>query len=406
MLLYVTNYLDRVNVGFAALTMNKDLGFSATVYGFAASIFFVSYAIFQIPATVLLERMGARRTVFAIMTAWGALSAATAFVHEPIMFYVLRFLLGVAEAGFFPGIILYLTFWYPSARRGQMIAIFMAATTVANVIAGPLCGGIMKWMDGVNGWHGWQWLFLVQGVPASVLGVVAFLYLRDKPEDATWLDGAEKKVLRDHLDHDKGLVQSASHGSSWQLLKDPRVYTLSLVYFLLLGATYTMIFWLPTLIKSWGINDLFMIGIYSAIPSVFGVIGMVLIGRSSDRRKERRWHFAICAALSALGLFVTTQTTGNFIGSMIGLCIATVGISAATPLFFTASSEYLPRQVAAVGLALISSLGNLGPALFPAVTGAINAATGNPVNSMYLVVALYFLAGAIMLGALRAARAV
>jgi D-galactonate transporter len=405
-LCYIVAFLDRINIGYAQLQMKQTLPFSDAVYGLGAGIFFIGYFLFEVPSNLMLEKVGARKTLLRIMFCWGVVATGMMFVQTPTQFYIMRFLLGAFEAGFFPGVVLYMTYWYPPARRGQMIAIFMAASTVANILAGPVCGGIMKWMDGVNGWHGWQWLFLVQGVPASVLGVVAFLYLRDKPEDATWLDGAEKKVLRDHLDHDKGLVQSASHGSSWQLLKDPRVYTLSLVYFLLLGATYTMIFWLPTLIKSWGINDLFMIGIYSAIPSVFGVIGMVLIGRSSDRRKERRWHFAICAALSALGLFVTTQTTGNFIGSMIGLCIATVGISAATPLFFTASSEYLPRQVAAVGLALISSLGNLGPALFPAVTGAINAATGNPVNSMYLVVALYFLAGAIMLGALRAARAV
>jgi MFS family permease len=212
---------------------------------------------------------------------------------------VLRFLLGAFEAGFFPGIILYLAFWYPPARRGQMIAIFMAATTIAGVIAGPLCGGIMKFLDGVNGWHGWQWLFLVQGVPASILGTVAFFSLQDKPQDAHWLRADEKRVLSDHLEHDAGLVAGAAHGSFWQLLRDPEVYSLPLVHFLLLGATYTMVFWVPTLIKGWGIADLLMIGLYAAVPNIIGVIGMVVIGRSSDRRKERRWHFFACTLIAA-----------------------------------------------------------------------------------------------------------
>jgi D-galactonate transporter len=401
---YIIAFLDRINIGYAQLQMKQTLPFSDTVYGLGAGIFFIGYFLFEVPSNLMLEKVGARKTLLRIMFCWGIVATGIMFVQTATQFYVLRFLLGAFEAGFFPGVILYLTYWFPPARRGQTIAIFMAASTIATVLAGPLCGGIMKWMDGVNGWHGWQWLFLVQGVPASVLGIVAFFYLQDKPEDANWLDGAEKKVLRDHLEHDKGLVQGAGHGSMWQMLKDPKIYTLSLVYFLLLGATYTMIFWVPTLIKGWGISDLFMIGIYAAIPSVFGVIGMVLIGRSSDRRKERRWHFTLSVILAAAGLLITTQTTGNFIGSMIGLCIATVGISAATPLFFTASSEYLSRTVAAAGLALISSLGNLGAAVSPSVTGAINAATGNPVNSMYLVAALYVVSGAIMLVAVRAAR--
>ena len=284
-----------------------------------------------------------------------------------------------------------------------MIAIFMTATSLASIIAGPLCGAIMKWMDGINGWHGWQWLFLVQGLPASVLGIVCFFYLQDKPEDAHWLDAREKKVLRDHLEHDKGLVAGAEHASMWQMLKDPKVYTLALVYFLLLGATYTMVFWLPTLIKSWGISDLFMIGIYAAIPNAVGVVGMVLIGRSSDRMKERRWHFVMCTAIAAIGLAVTIFTQGNFAASLLGLCIATVGIASATPLFFTITSEYLSKAAAAGGIALISSLGNLGAAVSPSVTGAINAATGNPVNSMYLVIALYIVAGSLLLWAVKAA---
>ena len=401
---YIVAFLDRINIGYAQLQMKQTLPFSDAVYGLGAGIFFIGYFLFEVPSNLMLEKIGARKTLLRIMFCWGIVATAMMFVQTPMQFYVLRFLLGAFEAGFFPGVILYLTFWYPPARRGQMIALFMTATTIASVLAGPLCGAIMKWMDGINGWHGWQWLFLVQGLPASVLGIVAFFYLDDKPEQAKWLDAREKTVLRDHLEHDKGLVAGAGHGSMWQMLKDPKVYSLALVYFLLLGATYTMVFWLPTLIKSWGIADLFLIGIYAAIPNVFGVIGMVLIGRSSDRTKERRWHFVACAVIAAVGLAVTIVTQGNFIGSMLGLCIAVVGIASATPLFFTITSEYLSKAAAAGGIALISSLGNLGAAVSPSVTGAINAATGNPNNSMYLVIALYIAAAALLLRSVRPAQ--
>jgi D-galactonate transporter len=399
---YMIAYLDRINIGYAQLQMKQTLTFSDAAYGLGAGIFFIGYFLFEVPSNLMLERIGARKTLLRIMFCWGVVAAAMMFVQTPTQFYVARFLLGAFEAGFFPGIILYLTFWYPSARRGQIIAVFMTATTVASVIAGPLSGGIMKFLDGVNGWHGWQWLFLVQGLPASVLGIVAYLYLQDKPEEAHWLDATEKRKLRHNLDNDVKPVAGASHGSFWKMLRDPKVYTLSLVYFLLLGATYTMVFWAPTLIKSWGISDLFMIGIYSAIPNVFGVIGMVLIGRSSDRMKERRWHFVVCVLIAAAGLGITTVTQGNFAASLAGLCVAVVGIASATPLFFTVTTEYLSKEAAAGGIALISSLGNLGAAASPAVTGAITASTGSPVYAMYLVMGLYVLSGVLLLLVVRA----
>jgi nitrate/nitrite transporter NarK len=254
----------------------------------------------------------------------------------------------------------------------------------------------MTWMDGVNGR---QWLFLTQGVPASILGIVAYLYLQDKPEDAQWLDAREKKVLRDHLEHDKGLIAGASYGSMWQMLKDPKVHTLALVYFLLLGATYTMVFWLPTLIKSWGIKDLFMIGIYAAVPSLFGVAAMVFIGRSSDRREE--------APLALL--LVRHAGRGGpghhhlYSGQLRRFDDRAVHrhrrhrLGHATVLH--RHTEYLPMATAAAGIALISSLGNLGAAVSPSLTGAVTAATG-----MYLVIAWYVVAGAIMLGMLKAAK--
>ena len=402
---YMVAYLDRINIGYAQLQMKQVLTFSDAVYGLGAGIFFIGYFLFEVPSNLLLEKIGARKTLLRIMFCWGLVAAAMMFVQTPMQFYMVRFLLGVFEAGFFPGIILYLTFWYPSARRGQMIAIFMAATSVAGVIAGPLCGGIMKYLDGANGLAGWQWLFVVQGLPASLLGIVAYFYLQDKPEDARWLSASEKKVLQANLDNDQKNVASASHASLGQMLRDRKVYVLALVYFLLLGATYTMVFWVPTLIKSWGVADLMQIGLYSALPSLIGVFGMILIGRNSDKHGERRWHFAASVTLAAIGLGITTLTQGDLSASLAGLSLAVIGIASATPLFFTITTEYLSKVGAAAGIALISSLGNLGAAASPAVTGAITARTGSPVYSMYLVMALYLLSGIILLLAVRSAKA-
>jgi sugar phosphate permease len=400
---YIIAYLDRINIGYAQLQMKQTLSFTDAAYGLGAGIFFLGYFLFEVPSNLMLEKIGARKTLLRIMFCWGIVASAMMFVTTPAEFYIARFLLGAFEAGFFPGVVLYLTYWYPSIRRGQIIAIFMTATTVASVIAGPLCGGIMKYMDGLNGWYGWQWLYLVQGLPATALGILAYISLRDRPDDAPWLSAAEKNILRDQLERDRGLVVGGTHGNLRQMLVDPKVYILSFVYFLVLGATYTLVFWTPTLIKSWGVSDLLVIGMLAAIPNLVGVISMVLIGRCSDRLKERRWHFAICALISAVGLGITTVTQGNLVASLAGLSFAVVGIASLTPLFFAITSEYLSKATAACGLALISGLGNLGAAVSPSVTGAITSSTGNPVYSMYLVIGLYVCAGLILLGVVRAA---
>ena len=403
---YAVAYIDRINVGYAQLQMKETLSFDAAVYGLGAGIFFLGYVLFELPSNLLLERIGARKTLLRIMFCWGLVAAAMMFVTTPTQFYILRFLLGVFEAGFFPGVILYLTYWYPSTRRAQMISIFFCATTLAGVIAGPMSGGIMKYMNGLNGMAGWQWLFVVQGLPATVLGVLAYFYLQDKPEHANWLSPGEKNLLRHNLEHDTPPVASGSHGSVTQmLLRDPKVYLLSLAYFLLMGATYTMVFWIPTLIKSWGIQDLFLIGLYGAVPSLFGVVGMVLVGRSSDRLNERRWHFMACACIAALGLGITTVTQGQFGASLAALSFAVIGIAAALPMFITITTDYLPKAAAAAGIALISSLGNLGSMVSPSITGMITARTGSPTYSMYLVMALYLAAGTLLLLAMRARRA-
>lgn len=398
---YIIAFIDRINIGFAQLQMKQTLTFSDEAYAFGAGIFFLGYFLFEVPSNLMLEKIGARKTLLRIMFCWGIVASAMMYVQTPMQFYILRFLLGAFEAGFFPGIILYLTFWYPSARRGQIIAIFMTGTAIAYLLAGPTSGAIMKYMDGFLGHHGWQWLFVVQGLPASILGIIAYFYLKDGPEEANWLTPAEKAALRDHLDNDKHCVESASHGSLWALLGDPKIYTLSLIYCVFLGATYAMLFWSPTLIKSWGVVDVFWIGMASALPAIFGMIGMVLIGRSSDRQLERRWHFLFTTVVASAGVLVTILTQGNLVGSLAGLCLMAIGQSAMTPIFFTAVSEYIPKKTAAGGIALISSLGNLGPFVTPSIVASINSATGTQMASLVLVMVLWLAAGAILTYVLR-----
>jgi len=402
---YIISFIDRINIGFAQLQMKQTLTFSDEAYAFGAGIFFLGYFLFEVPSNLMLEKIGARKTLLRIMFCWGIVASAMMYVQTPTQFYILRFLLGAFEAGFFPGIILYLTFWYPSARRGQIIAVFMTGTAIAYLLAGPTSGAIMKYMDGFLGHHGWQWLFVVQGLPASILGIIAFFYLKDKPEDASWLNASEKTALRGHLDNDKQCVESASHGSLGALLRDPKVYTLSLIYAVFLGATYAMLFWTPTLIKSWGVTDLFWIGMASSLPAVFGIVGMVLVGRSSDKQRERRWHFMFTTAIAAAGVLTTVATQGSLVGSLAGLCLVGIGQSAMTPIFFAAVSEYVPKKTAAGGIALISSLGNLGPFVTPSIVASINKATGTPVASMILVAVLWIVAGLMLTFILRPAPA-
>jgi sugar phosphate permease len=286
-------------------------------------------------------------------------------------------------------------------RRGQVIAIFMSATTIGSLIAGPLCGFILKYFDGFAGLHGWQWLFLVQGLPAIFLGFLVYLLLKDKPDQAPWLSTEEKAVVKDAFQHDIRDVAGEAHGTFLQMLQDPKAYVLALVYFFLLGATYTMVFWVPTLIQSWGVKDLLLVGIYASIPNAAGIIGMILIGRHSDKWHERRWHFAVCVVIAAVGLFITTLFQGNLVGSILALSAAVIGIASATPLFFALTSEYLSVGAAAGGLALISSLGNLGPAVSPSINGLILRSTGDNIYSIYFVMALYLLSGTLLLAAIR-----
>jgi MFS family permease len=394
---YVVAFLDRINVGYAQLQMKQTLAFSDAVYALGAGIFFIGYLLFEVPSNLMLEKVGVRKTLLRIMVCWGVVAVAMMFVRTPAQFYVLRFLLGAFEAGFTPGALLYLTFWYPPARRARMIAVFLLGAIAANLIAGPLSGAIMKYLDGANGWHGWQWLFLVQGLPAPLLGIVAWRFLADKPEHAHWLTREEKDSLRRQLDAPGHAGDQARHASLPDLLRDPKVWALSLAYVLVVAGTYAILFWTPTLIKSWGVDDLFKLGLFAALPQVCAMAGVIALGRSSDRHQERRWHFGFGAVVITGGLAVIAAAQGHLGLSLVGLCVAVTGIASVPPVFFALVSEYLPKTSVAAGIALVSSIGNLGGAISPPATTAINAATGGTVFSLYFVMSLFLLASLILL---------
>ncbi|MDL5038887.1 MFS transporter [Comamonas resistens] len=405
---YMVAYLDRINIGYAQIQMKQTLDFGDAAYGFGAGLFFIGYFLFEVPSNLLLEKIGTRKTLMRIMVVWGIIATAMAWVTTPLQFYVARFLLGAFEAGFFPGVILYFTYWYPSARRGRVISIFLSAVMGMAVVAGPLCGAILKYMNGIDGLHGWQWLFLIQGPPAIILGLILYRYLQDKPADAQWLSDAEKARLQYNIANDTGLGgghhggHKASHANSTtlgQLLRDPKVYALSLVYFMMHGATYLFVFWMPTVIQGLGVEDVLRVGVYSALPFIAGLIGMIAFGASSDKYRERRWHLFIATGMAIAGLIVTLQMHGHLEGSLIALAFTLVGLAALPPLFFALVSDYLTPAVAAGGIALISSLGNLGSAASPTLAGLLTQYTGNRQYSIYLVLVMLVISIIVLMAA-------
>ena len=319
-LCYVVAYLDRVNVGFAKLQMLNDLKFSEAAYGLGAGIFFIGYFIFEVPSNLILHKTGARRWIARIMVTWGFLSASMMFVTSETMFYVLRFFLGAAEAGFFPGIILYLTFWFPSRQRGRIVALFMTAIAMSGVIGGPLSGWIMTAMAGVNGWAGWQWLFLIEGLPSVAMGVVVLFYLDDSIAQAKWLTDIEKGVLQANIAAEQ---KTQVHMSIGQTFKNPQVLMLSGLYFFFIKGLYGVSFWLPQLIKNLGVKDIMTVGLLSAIPYGVAAVCMVLVGQSSDRHAERRWHLVVPATLGAVGLVLSGLYGNQPVLGMLALSVAT-----------------------------------------------------------------------------------
>lgn len=381
-LCYVFAYLDRVNVGFAKLQMLSDLKFSETMYGLGAGIFFIGYFLMEVPSNLALHRFGARKWIARIMISWGIISAAMVFVTTPTMFYILRFLLGIAEAGFFPGIILYLTYWYPSSRRSKITALFMTGIPIAGVVGGPLSGWILERFDNVNGMHGWQWLFVLEAIPSIVAGVVTFFYLVDKIGDAKWLNKEEKALLERRIAEEQGRIEVRDAGGAF---KNSRVWVLCAGYFGIIMGLYGISFWLPTLIKASGVSGALDVGLLTMIPYGVAAIGMVMIGRSSDKTKERRWHVAVPAMIGALGLVVSTFVPHQPVFAVASLTLATVGILGALCQFWTIPPAFMGGAAAAAGIAIINSVGNLAGFVSPYLVGWIKDATKSTDIGLYCV---------------------
>ncbi|WP_342050593.1 MULTISPECIES: MFS transporter [unclassified Cupriavidus] len=394
LLCYVVAYLDRVNVGFAKLQMLNDLKFSETIYGLGAGIFFIGYFLFEVPSNVILHRVGARIWIARIMITWGLISAAMMFVTTPTMFYVLRFLLGVAEAGFFPGIILYLTYWYPAARRGRTTTYFMTAIALSGVIGGPLSGWVMQAFDGHNGWSGWQWMFLIEGVPSVLVGLWVLAYLDDRIGHAKWLTADEKAVLERNIAAEDQHKEDPPIG---RVLSSPRVWLMAAIYFSFVMGLYGVSFWLPTIIKQTGVSSALHIGLLTAIPYGCAVIGMVLFASSADRRGERRWHIAIPALIGAVGLVLSVHWRADTTLAMVALTLATIGILTTLPLFWSLPTAFLAGTGAAAGIALINSLGNLAGFISPYAVGWLKDATQSTDSGMYLLAACMVVGAALAL---------
>lgn len=393
---YVAAYLDRVNVGFAKLQMMSDLGFSDTVYGLGAGIFFLGYFAFEVPSNVLLHRLGARIWIARIMLTWAALSAAMMFATTPLTFYGLRFALGVAEAGFFPGIIYYLTQWFPARERARMMAYFISAIGLCGVLGGPLSGWIMQEFGGRAGLASWQWLFLLESLPSFLMGLVVLVYLPDRIADVSWLNEAEKNWLQAEIARDK-----APHGewTLWEVVIRPQVWGLGLIYFALMVGLYGVGFWMPQLIRNAGITAPLAIGLVSAVPYVIAVGSMIAVGQATGRMGGFRIALGLSFAVSALGFGTIGLMSPSVPGVMIGLVLATAGVLTAMPLFWTLPPTFLSGVAAAAGIAVINSVGNLGGFLGPYLVGFLSDATRSSSAGLYGM-AVCLLGGCLLVSAL------
>jgi MFS family permease len=392
---YLVAYLDRVNIGFAKLQMLNDLHFSETVYGLGAGMFFIGYFFFEVPSNVILHKVGARLWIGRIMISWGIVSGAFMFVSTPMMFYALRFLLGIAEAGFFPGIILYLTYWYPGHRRAHMIALFMAAIPLSGIVGGPLSGWIMKAFAGVHNLTGWQWLFVLEAIPALAIGVITMIYLDNGVRSAKWLNEDEKRILEANLAHDQ---RSLPVHPSWSALaSDRRLWRMCLIYFASVVGNYGLTFWLPSLIAAAGVTDVLQIGLWTAVPYSAAIIFMLILGRSADRRRERRWHTAVPMLMGAVGLTGSALVGAHVIPAMVFLTIAACGLMTCAPLFWSLPTAILQGTAAAAGIAAINSIGNLGGFVSPYVVGGLKDLTHSTALGMYMLSAVLVLGAALII---------
>lgn len=407
-LLYFVNYLDRTNIGFAKLTMSKDLGLSSTAYGVAAGLFFIGYLLLEVPSNLALHRFGARRWMARIMITWGVVASAMAFVPNAGSLYALRFLLGVAEAGFFPGMILYLTYWFPRRERAKITGLFMVAIPVSSAVGSPVSGAIIQYADGFLGLAGWRLMFLLEGLPAIALAFVTWYWLTDRPADARWLQADERDWLSRTMAAEEQETSSTYHWPLRRSLTDPRILALAVVYFGIVYGLYALSFFLPTIVAGFAETfdtsfNLFETGLIVAIPYLFGTAAVVLWSRHSDATQERTWHVAGPTLLGAASIPVALYL-GSPLAVMVAVSITAIGIFGALPVFWSLPSAFLAGASAAGGIALINSLGNLSGFAAPYITGALSDATGSNRAGLW-VVGVAMLVGALLVLALRAAPA-
>ena len=397
---YCIAYIDRSNISVAALTMNKDLGFSAYLYGWGAGTFFFGYFLFEIPSNLILEKIGARIWIARIMITWGIISGLMAIVTGPTSFLIIRFLLGAAEAGFFPGMILYLTYWFPAQYRGRVISTLFIAQPVANAIASIASAEILG-MDGLLGIKGWQWIFIIEAIPAVLLGLVVLKIMTDRPAHADWLADDERTWLQARLDAESRQVESAGRMTWTRALADPRVIALSAIYFMSVTANYGIVFFMPQIIKGIGLSNT-MTGWVSSVPYIVGTIGLIAWGWSSDRNNERRWHLIVASTLGALGLAFAGWSGASF-WALLGMSAATVGIYGSRAAFWPMPSLFLTGTAAAGAIAMINAIGNLGGSVGPLVVGWIKDSTNSFEAGLYFLAACSLMAAVITYFAARAA---
>ncbi|MBV4518905.1 MFS transporter [Pseudomonas sp. SWRI74] len=390
-LAYAINTIDRLNVSFAKLRMAEDIGLTDAAYGIGAGIFYLGYILFEVPSNMYLQRIGARATLTRIMVLWGMVTVATAFVTTANQLIVARFLLGVAEAGFFPGVILYLTYWFPPALRARITAVFLMAAMVAGIISGPLAGTIMSHFHGWLGLRDWQVLFVLEGVPAMLLGLFGWFWLVDKPDDARWLTPQEKHMLAAGLA--LGRPADMPNASLAQVLRNPRVYIAGLVFFCIYSGSNTVSYWMPTLIRGFGVHDLKTIGLLASVPYAGALFGMYWLARSSDKRLERRWHVSLTLLLSATCFFLLGPVQDHLVLSLVFMSIGAAAAMSALSLFWSIPPALLSPSAAAVGIAVISCIGGLAGVISQVVVGAIKSATGD------LYLAFDVIAGVLVVGA-------
>ncbi|MBS0639255.1 MAG: MFS transporter [Proteobacteria bacterium] len=388
---YFVNYLDRVNLSFAALEMNKDLGFSSTVYGFGAGVFFVAYFLLETPSNLILVKVGARKWIARIMFTWGLLSGSMAFVQGETSFYVVRFLLGAAEAGFFPGMLFYLSLFFPAAYRGRMVSTFMAATAFSAVFGAPVSTLILSGMDGILGFRGWQWVFIVEAIPALILAVVVLTLLKDSPAEATWLAPDERNWLIERQAAERRAREAVHDLSVLQVLTNPRVLLLGIGGFGIAYSTYGIVYFLPQIVKQFGLTNL-QTGFVSAIPFLVAASGMIWYGKRSDRVLERRSHCAIAFMTCAIGLVLTALIPSPTL-RLIALCIAAFGAWATLPVFWAMPTAFLSGAAAAAGVAYINSIANIAGFVGPFIMGWIKDATGSFDGGLLVIAMVTIVAG-------------